>query len=79
MAKNLKDFGNKVATAAGWATVPAIVTAQALGAGTNVAANLGAAGLAAGIGAGAAVVGQRRQVVRNRKAHAMDAFNSARK
>jgi hypothetical protein len=83
MAKNLREFGNKVAGATTAAAFPGMVAGQAL-------ANYGAIGMGAvGAGiAGAAITGaagaigatiHQRGLAKGRKSHAADAFHSARK
>lgn len=83
MAKNIKEFGNKVAGAATIAAFPGMAVGQAL-------ANYGAVGMGAvGAGiAGAAITGaagvvgatiHQRGVAKGRKAHAAEAFNNARR
>ncbi len=84
MAKNLKDFGNKVAGAATVAAFPGMAVGQGLanygmiGMGA-VGAGIAGAAITGAIGAGAAVAHQRRQAVKGRKQAASEGFNGARK
>lgn len=83
MAKNIKEFGTKVGTAASLAAFPGMAAGQAL-------ANYGAIGMGAvGAGiAGAAITGaagvvgatiHQRGQAKGRKQHAQDAFDNARR
>jgi len=83
MAKNIKEFGNKVAGAATVAAFPGMAVGQAL-------SNYGAIGMGAvGAGiAGAAITGaagvigatvHQRGQAKGRKQHAQDAFDNARR
>lgn len=83
MAKNIKEFGNKVAGAATVAAFPGMAVGQAL-------SNYGAIGMGAvGAGiAGAAITGaagvigatiHQRGQAKGRKQHAQEAFDNARR